>query len=817
MAKNRKIDRDINDLFNTTDAVMFEKKLNDIIRKYNKLLVQEKLREQYNNRALNNTLSISSTNDRILRTYLQQNNAVEVNNKNLDNTLSLVTSISNALASGFNWLDSIDGVIKTANLSLGLTKGIGIAVRDNLLEIGRYTASIGASMESVVESQVAYNNNLGRNVLLTKESMKALVEISKGLGLSNEFSGEIAANFERIGYNVENTNDFIEDAIISSGKMGVNVNKVLNNMNSIFNRANTFNFSRGITAFKEMMEYSEKFRINVDSAFNSMEMARTLEGGIEMAAKLMVMGGEFAKQNPFELSFLARNRPEEYIKKINQMTRGVYFFNQQTQQFQSSAFELDRLRASAEALGIPFNELNEQAMRLAQIDLAKSKLIGISEKDKEFISSIAEFNAKTGQFTVSINGNPVDIRKLNSKVIESYQKMTNSLEMRAKEAMTFNDSYNVFINEFKSLFLPLIQDMNELLVTSRKVLGDTGTLVVGGVAVLASLFGGLIKSIAGGIASIKTIIPSLKGIFGGGTIGQQGTQTTTPNPIGGKGFALNLTNAATILASGAAFMLYAKGIETISSAYKDLDLDKIKQLNITIGVGGAAMALGIMAIGKSALVGAPGLLTFGVTMGLVGVSALAFGKGIELASTGIGNMIEKISTVDTSSLMGIGTGIGAISLGIASFANPLTALGMAGFTTFIGLLTLAQKPLANLSNAFTSLSNMNNDFTGINKVLDKIQTFKTGDNDIINEIRGLIEDLKDFDKNLTFVKELKDLLSKPLKVEFDKAAFNEKIDLNVYLDSDVIYRKTLSRLPKDFDLISNNRMNNSGIKRYFDQ
>lgn len=807
-----RLNTDVNDLFNTSDPVQFEKKLSDIIKKYDKLLAQEKLREEYNKRILNHSLTIGTINDGILRNYINQNNQIETNNKSLSETLSIVRDITTGLASGLNWLDGIDGAIKTANLTLGRTRGMAIGIRDNLLDVGGFAASIGASMESVLETQTAYNNSLSRNVMMSKEAMKSLISISKGLGLSNEFSGEIAANFERLGYSAENVGEFIEGAVVSSGKMGVNVNKVLTTMNTAFNRANTFNFSKGISAFKEMAEYSEKYRVSIESAFSSMEVARTLEGAVEMAAKLMVMGGQFAKQNPFELSFLARNRPEEYTKKINEMTRGVYYFNEQTKQFQSSAFELDRLRASADALGVPFNELNDQAMRLAQMDMAKSKLLGFSPADKELISSMATLNKDTGQFTIDINGNPTDIRNLTNQAVESYREMTASLEARSQEAMMFNDQYNVFINEFKALFLPFIKTMNTV-GTFINQLPDSVKMLIGGIAVVVPLFSGLIVGMGAVVASIRSMIPSLAASSSGA-----GRVAPTANPMsgaGGRGFSMNLTGAATALATGAAFMMFAKGVQMIADAYKDLDTDKIEQLNWTIGVGGASMAASILAVGLASKIAGPGLGILGLSMLGVGAGAALFGVGVMAAANGIGNLIEKVTAVDTSSIIGLGAGIGAISLGIASFANPFTVAGMVGFGAFVGLLTLAKKPLNDLGTSLSSLNSLSTmNFTGINTVLDKIQNLKTSDNGIVGELRGIMEELKNFDSNVNFVSELKKVLSQPLKLEFDKSSLNQKIDLNVYLDSDVVYRKLLTRLPKSLNLISTNRMNDGNLKTH---
>lgn len=411
------------------DLAEFENKLNRLFKKYKNI---RQVNSLINNLTQNNvSLSQSLTKQQqdILDSKVQQLQNTRSTNVELNKQSRIYSGISNVVSGLYNYLESADSVIKETSLNLGLSAQLSAQLRDNLIESSTYSARLGTSISQLASAQKAYADEVGRATVLSEKSLKAIAQIGQGTSLGVENAGQLVGQFRLLGLNAENTRDFIQDTLNDTSNLGINLNKVLLNVSSNLKTIQTYNFSNGVDAIKDMAIYSEMFKISISDAFASMDIARTLEGAVDMSAKLMVMGGEFTRQNPFEIAFLARNKPEEYMRKLNQMTKGLYYFNQEAGQFETSAFDLDRLRAVAEATGIPFQNLVEQSRRLAEINYAKSQLIGFTDNDRDFIANMAELNAQTGKFEIKIGNKFInDIESLTTGQLEVLRTEKETLE-----------------------------------------------------------------------------------------------------------------------------------------------------------------------------------------------------------------------------------------------------------------------------------------------------------------------------------------------------------------------------------------------------
>ena len=89
-------------------------------------------------------------------------------------------------------------------------------------------------------------------------------------------------------------------------------------MSSVFPKLQKMTFQGGVDSMYKMVQYSQKFHTTLEETLSSTEKFRGLEGAIEGFANLQVIGGEFAKQNPFDLLFKSRNDPEAFQ---NQLTK----------------------------------------------------------------------------------------------------------------------------------------------------------------------------------------------------------------------------------------------------------------------------------------------------------------------------------------------------------------------------------------------------------------------------------------------------------------------------------------------------------------
>lgn len=802
MAKRRsKIQADIEGL-SAQNLQEFEQSLSRIIRLYDKRNGKQKLLNALTK--INNNLSSNLTDEQ--RKLLNEKTRelkvssrlrdVEYDRKNI--TKSIKSDLISGLKSAFTFFNTVDASIKSSALNLGLSRNISDQYRENLLQASRYAARLGMSIESLTKAQQAYNNEVGTSVLLSAKSLESITAITQGTALTADETGTLVGQFKLLGKNASGVKNFVEDTSVEATNMGVNLNKVLRNISTNFRQIQSFNFANGINGIQKMAMFADMYRINISSAFASIDKARTLEGAVEMSAKLMVMGGEFTKQNMFELGFMARNRPEEFMKKMSEMTRGVYFFNKQTGEFETSAFDLDRLRAVSEATNIPFQELTETARRLSEINLAKSQLGAIDPKDKDLIANMAEIT-KDGKFTVTLGRDVIDIRNLGANQIALLKEQEKSLEMRAKDALTFDQEFSTLIAEFKTLFLPILKSLNNLLRTVQSGLGETGRLFVGGIGLaVASLTPLILKLVE--LGSVKKIgLASIVAGKGVPEMSPMGKMGKTGTAMGGLGKA-----AGGALAVGGAFLAASYGIKMIAESFKELSPDQLNAITKAIVTMGISIPASLIAISLAGAATAKVAPLIALVFGSIGLAALGMGKGIELATTGLSKLFSSLTPEITKNLGSIAIGLTGIGLSLNLFALPTAIAGMVTLTGLLASLSLFKGTLNNLSQLSTSMATGTDGFREFGNAMTKVgEVVNNGKN--IKELRQLINDLNNV-KISNPINELKEILSKPLKVEFTEKDVSMVINLTAQIDGKQIASSTYSHLVK----LGINKANNTG-------
>jgi len=683
--------------------------------------------------------------------------------RNLDKKLKTERNISDVLGKIWNktkstrdYLMQSDKAIKSISLEFGITAAKSQIVRSSIEGAASFSAQLGISTGELAVAAKIYADETGRAALLSAESYKSIALIGAGTGLGIENAAKLAGQFELMGLNAENSASNIEQILNTTDRMGVNATKVFKNISANFNRLQTMTFRNGVKDFAKMAAYSEKFKIDMGSMIDSAGRARTLEGAVDLAAQLQVMGGEFAKSDPFELLFLSRNDPAKFTQKINEMTKGVATFKKNADgTFETfvSAVDIDRLERVGQALGMDTGQLVNQAKQMTLIQKMRSEMInsGFSREQKEAVEGMARLNNKTGKF--SIAGVTKDIGTLTKSQLDAVVSQSKSLEERAKAAQNFEDAFQNTIQSLKATLLPVLTGVNKVLEKMRPVVErgvkwvddlNTSWKMAGAVAVALIGAGGLLKG------AFKLGSMALGGSGGAGMLKGGGGMLK-----GGAG--IGLATAGT----GAGIMMAGKGISMISDSLKGLDDKQLKALKeIRLGLGNLMVILPI--VGAAATAGAVGMLALGGTVTMIGA-------GIGIAASGIGKMAEGLSKLDNVNINGIGVGMAGIGAASLMMGNPMG---------IIGAITLNK-----------SISGMAKHADGIQKLgagLEPLNTLLKSDTSNLTEIRGLLQDISRLQTNSSSFSSLAGILSKPLKVEFSNKEVAMNLQVDMYLDSDKV-------------------------------
>lgn len=638
-----------------TDILSLEKEINNIQkiisdREYNGIkLSQEELKLLQNRKGTYQSMVNDSKN---LVNNLDKQKILMSNIKN-----SSADLVKNSADYSFNmgktiigFMDQQDGLIKKLNLELGisnvLSKSYGLA----LLKSAEYTERLGVSAADLVTIQREYVNETGRLSNLNEQNFKDISLVAAGTGMAVDSASKLVGQFELFGLSINDSKGLIENVVNEANKYGISSGKLLGNISKNIDKVNQYSFRNGIKGLVEMSKYAERFKIDMGSTFNAMDKSRTLEGSLDMAAKLMVMGGKFSEADPFKLMFLSRNDPAKYQEALNKMTEGTAVFNKSTKEFEIGAYDLDRLRYVAEATGKDFNKLTEETKRFAAIKMAKNQIFSGTKEDKEMIATIAKMG-KDGKYTVDVDGKTKDLTKLTQQDIALLKQQEKTLEQRAIDSQNFDATLKNLIMEFKSTFLPLLTVMNKALdgfkaIISglRSIMPDGSLKWVAGIGLGAGL---LLKA---GYEIGKVFLMG-KSIFGAAVAGPKIAQATmsSSGAMGSSiatgagaspaGTTANYARAASIAAIGVAAVGIGYGIKLAADGFSNLGLTMQK-----LDLETKNRLLGAMAItfgGLATVILAAGFAGNSALAGLLGIAGVV--ASIGAAGAGIGYLVDKLN------------------------------------------------------------------------------------------------------------------------------------------------------------------------------
>ena len=645
------------------------------------------------------------------------NNQLQNEIKSRQEIVGLVKSLGTAIKEGWKYLQESDKTIKNTILNLGMSGTKAAEMRTAFEKSATFAARIGASLTDLQSIQQGYADETGRARALTGEMLEDITLIGKGTGLGIEQATKLGAQFEFMGVNAKSAMDYTQGIVDTSERMGVNTTKVLKNIVDNFKKVNTYSFVSGTKGIAQMAENAEKLQVSMESSLNSATIAKSLEGAIDMFAQLQVMGGEFAKVDPLQAFYLARNEPEKWQEEISKMTRGIVTFKKNSEgvfeKFISPA-DRQRLEQAGKALGLSAEEMTVIAQRRADLDLSEKQMAGkgLTSKQKAWIQGAEVLNSKTGQLQVSLGGTMKDISTLTSDQADSFVQEQVTLKERAKQAMTFDETFKATIEILKASLLPLLTTINKVMNVTIKPLADLASKGFGG----AITAGGILLAAAGiwkgvswllGRAADKFVAGAAKTFGGGGKVvgdvlakgGENGGEKVAEGlgkkglsgladkrllegqgaklaGVGKAGAGVGAGIGAAALGIGAGIGAAAAGISLLASAMNKLDDTKVKALqgivrSISLVVGiGAAAAAAILVFGTASEAAAPGL-------GMFALAALGVGAGIGLAAAGIGVAAEGLSKL-SSSAKGSGKDMLELGAGIAVMAAGMTMFTVGG-------------------------------------------------------------------------------------------------------------------------------------------
>jgi hypothetical protein len=392
-------------------------------------------------------------------------------------SLSKIPSMIGNVTDKLKDLFEMDKAIRKASLQMGLMGSQSENFRNNIKLAAADTQKLGMGIKELAEMQAQYSENIGRNVSLGKEGLVALSQIAEGTGLGAEATAQMAADFEAQGVSAVRTKDAMEEAANRSSAMGLNSAKVIKNIAQNAKMLNKFRFKDGIKGLVKMSELSAKLGVDMEFTSGFAEKLFNVEGAVETAAQLNVMGGAFARLgDPFKLMYMARNDIAGLTEELANAASESATFNKQTGKFELGAMEMHRLKIIAEQTGLEYDKLATAGMNAAKFAKIKTQVsFTMNDEAKEFLANQAQFD-KNGKAYIEINGEKKFLNQLGASgasLIEQQVKEKKSLEERALAGKSFDEQITNLINMVKTFMMPIVEGLTDVLKPLvEKFMGD---------------------------------------------------------------------------------------------------------------------------------------------------------------------------------------------------------------------------------------------------------------------------------------------------------------------------------------------------------
>jgi hypothetical protein len=402
-----------------------------LIDKFEKLLkIQEEVNENQHKMLLNSreferstfgrnkftelSKTVSEFSDKMVKAYKSIRNFVEPWAK-ADDAASKFTKTLGGTKAAMDRLrkDTLDSV------------ATGIGVKFNM------------STEELLKAQQDYLKGVGRNISIddnSRESMAAIAKISQDAGVDGL---GFAAQLENFGVSMEETGNHMGRMFAEASKSGISFQKYSDNVVKNMKLAQNYTFKNGIKGLESMAKKATALKMDMQQVANLADKVSTVEGALETSAKLQVLGGPFASMSdPMGMLYEGLTDMEGLQDRIVSMVGGLGTFNKKTGEVEVSAFNKQRIRAAAEAMGMDYSQLMESVNAQAKRGEIK-KQIGASATASKFDDDMKELIMNTGvikdgKVGVNINGKfkTLDDIKEGDREILQQQTQTESQDIK---------------------------------------------------------------------------------------------------------------------------------------------------------------------------------------------------------------------------------------------------------------------------------------------------------------------------------------------------------------------------------------------------
>ena len=275
-------------------------------------------------------------------------------------------------------------------------------LRKNAIESvqkGRFGAKYNVSADELIGLQETYSNTIGRNIQISASDQENMAAMFRVMG---EGGGDFAAKLENFGLSYTDAANKAGKMFKEAGKYGILFDKYSKNVANNIKLAQNYTFKNGIKGLESMAKKATAMKLDMQQVASFADKVSTVEGAINTGAQLQVLGGSFAQfSDPMGMMNEALTDMEGLQDRFEKMIGGLGNFDAQKGEIAISAFDKQRIKVAAEAMGMSYDQVMETTMAKGRQKFIGGQIAnkGYTEDEQELLKNIA--TVQNGKATVS--------------------------------------------------------------------------------------------------------------------------------------------------------------------------------------------------------------------------------------------------------------------------------------------------------------------------------------------------------------------------------------------------------------------------------
>lgn len=397
--------------------------------------------------------------------------------------------------------------VKTVGMA---KKGMADLRRDTLINTTKNGLAHRYNIDptELLEAQTNYVKGIGRNVRLSnadQENMAAMRAVTGGKGT------ELASLYENFGVSMSDTAGHVGKMFSDASKEGILFETYAENVSKNIKIAQNYTFKNGLKGLESMAKKATALKLDMQQVAAFADKVNTVEGAIDVSAKLQVLGGPFAAMaDPLGMLNESLNDMEGLEDRLIKMVKGMGSFDKSTGEVNVSSYNKIRIKEAANAMGISYDNLMESVNADAKRGEIKKQISAsatasaLPEEMKELIMNSGTF--KDGKAGVSIRGQFKSLDELSGDDYEALQKETQTESEDIKDIAAnlrslvdtregLKKSYETWMGRIYSWLGQIGKTSLKFIGWTMRILGPIAAIVTGVFA--AGKIGGLIQGFKG--------------------------------------------------------------------------------------------------------------------------------------------------------------------------------------------------------------------------------------------------------------------------------------------------------------------------------